>query len=126
MKNPLARLYNFHGRLSRRDFLVYWLWVYLLPKVWFALAGGGISYLVLGTEVGNAGIAGSIAGSALVHLLLISFFLGAIWRRLNDIGFALYPKLLICALPAFIVPPFGWMLQLALLLLPCRTRDEQQ
>ena len=121
MKNPLARLYNFHGRLSRRDFLVYWLWVYLLPKVWFALAGGGISYLVLGTEVGNADIAGSIVGSALVHLLLISFFLGAIWRRLNDIGFALYPKLLICAL-MFLLPPYGWMLQLIMLLLPRRKR----
>ena len=121
MKNPLARLYNFHGRLSRRDFLVCWLWVYLLPKVWFALAGGGISYLVLGTEVGNAGIAGSIAGSALVHLLLISFFLGAIWRRLNDIGFALYPKLLIFGL-MFLFPPYGWILQLIMLLLPRRER----
>lgn len=122
MKNPLARLYNFHGRLSRRDFLVYWLWVYLLPKVWFALAGGGISYLALGTEVGNARIAGSIAGSAMVHLLLISFFLGAIWRRMNDIGFSIWPKLIICLLPALFLPPFGWCLQLLLLLLPSRRK----
>ena len=119
MKNPLARLYNFHGSLSRRDFLIYWLWVYLLPKVWFPIAGGGISYLILGTDVGNAGIAGSIAGSALVHLLLISFYLGAIWRRLNDIGFATCPKLLILALMLFI-PPYGWILQLIMLLLPRR------
>ncbi|MBQ8900050.1 MAG: hypothetical protein IJY72_03760 [Akkermansia sp.] len=121
MKNPIARLYNFHGRLSRRDFLVYWLWVYLLPKIWFPLAGGGISYLIFGTEVGNTGIAWSVIGSVLIHLLLISFFLGAIWRRLNDIGFALYPKLLIFAL-MFFFPPYGWILQLIMLLLPRRQR----
>lgn len=122
MKNPLARLYNFHGRLSRRDFLVYWLWVYLLPKIWFPIAGGGISYLVIGTDVGNAEIAGSVAGSVLIHLLLISFFLGAIWRRLNDIGFALYPRLMIFAL-MFLLPPYGWILQLIMLLLPCRKQQ---
>ncbi len=121
MKNPLARLYNFHGRLSRRDFLVYWLWVYLLPKIWFALAGGSIGYLIFGTNAGNAEVAGGVIGSVLIHLLLISFFLGAIWRRLNDIGFALYPKLLICAL-MFLLPPYGWMLQLIMLLLPRRKR----
>lgn len=122
MKNPLARLYNFHGKLSRRDFLVYWLWVYLLPKIWFPIAGGGISYLVIGTDVGNAEIAGSVAGSVLIHLLLISFFLGAIWRRLNDIGFALYPRLMILAL-MFLLPPYGWILQLIMLLLPCRKQQ---
>lgn len=122
MKNPLARLYNFHGRLSRRDFLVYWLWVYLLPKIWFPIAGGGISYLVIGTDVGNAEIAGSVACSVLIHLLLISFFLGAIWRRLNDIGFALYPRLMIFAL-MFLLPPYGWILQLVMLLLPCRKQQ---
>ena len=122
MKNPLARLYNFHGRLSRRDFLVYWLWVYLLPKIWFPIAGGGISYLVIGTDVGKAEIAGSVACSVLIHLLLISFFLGAIWRRLNDIGFALYPRLMILAL-MFLLPPYGWILQLIMLLLPCRKQQ---
>ncbi len=122
MKNPLARLYNFHGRLSRRDFLVYWLWVYLLPKIWFPIAGGGISYLVIGTDAGNAEIVGSVAGSVLIHLLLISFFLGAIWRRLNDIGFALYPRLMIFAL-MFLLPPYGWILQLIMLLLPCRKQQ---
>ena len=121
MTSPLAMLYNFHGKLSRRDFLVRWLWVYLLPKIWFPLAGGGINYLIFGTETEAATIIGGAVFSVVLHLLLISFFLGAMWRRLNDIGFALYPRLLICAL-MFILPPFGWMLQLFMLLLPCRRR----
>ena len=121
MTSPLAMLYNFHGKLSRRDFLVRWLWVYLLPKIWFPLAGGGINYLIFGTEAEAATIIGGAVFSVVLHLLLISFFLGAMWRRLNDIGFALYPRLLICAL-MFILPPFGWMLQLFMLLLPCRRR----
>lgn len=121
MKNPLARLYNFHGRLSRRDFLVYWLWVYLLPKIWVMFAGGSGLYLFLWTEINHQTIVGGLMASTLIHLLLISFFLGAIWRRMNDIGFALWPKLLIGALMLF-TPPFGWMLQLFMLLLPRRKR----
>ena len=118
MNNPLARLYNFRGRLSRRDFLVYWLWVYLLPKFWPFLATIA-NLLFLGKESLPVEIAGGVALGVSVQLLLVSFFLGAIWRRLNDIGFALWPKLLICAL-MFVLPPFGWMLQLTLLLLPSR------
>lgn len=125
MKNPLARLYNFRGKLSRRDFLVYWLWVFLLPKVWPFLAAV-FNYLVFGTEWKPVETAGSLAFTVSIHLLLMSFFLGAIWRRMNDIGFSVWPKLLICALPAFIVPPFGWMLQLAMLMLPGRSRNVQQ
>jgi uncharacterized membrane protein YhaH (DUF805 family) len=119
MVRPFARLYNFQGRLSRRDFLVYWLWVYLLPKIWVAIAGGGIGYLLWGTEAAYAEIAGSILISCLIHLLLISFFLGAIWRRMNDIGFALCPKMLILGL-MLLLPPYGWMLQLFMILLPNR------
>lgn len=119
MVRPFARLYNFQGRLSRRDFLVYWLWVYLLPKIWVAIAGGGIGYLLWGTEAAYAEIAGSILISCLIHLLLISFFLGAIWRRMNDIGFALCPKMLILGL-MLLLPPYGWMLQLFMILLPSR------
>ena len=118
MNHPLAKLYNFRGRLSRRDFLVYWLWVYLLPKVWPFLAALG-NVLIFGTEWQPVEIAEGVAFGVSVQLLLVSFFLGAIWRRLNDIGFALWPKLLICAL-MFLLPPFGWMLQLTLLLLPSR------
>ena len=125
MKNPLARLYNFRGKLSRRDFLVYWLWVFLLPKVWPFLAAV-FNYLVFGTEWKPVEIAGSLAFTVSIHLLLMSFFLGAIWRRMNEIGFSVWPKLLICALPAVIVPPFGWMLQLAMLMLPGRSRNVQQ
>ena len=121
MKNPLAIIYNFRGKLSRRDFLVYWLWVYLLPKIWFPIAGGGIGYLILGTDAPNAAIAGSVVGSVGIHLLLISFYLGAMWRRLNDIGFARWPKLLIVAL-MFLFHPYGWMLQLVMLLLPRRKK----
>lgn len=118
MNHPLARLYNFRGRLSRREFLVYWLWVYLLPKFWPFLATIA-NLLFLGKESLPVEIAGGVALGVSVQLLLVSFFLGAIWRRLNDIGFALWPKLLICAL-MFVLPPFGWMLQLTLLLLPSR------
>ena len=118
MNHPLAKLYNFRGRLSRRDFLVYWLWVYLLPKFWPFLATIA-NLLFLGKESLPVEIAGGVALGVSVQLLLVSFFLGAIWRRLNDIGFALWPKLLICAL-MFVLPPFGWMLQLTLLLLPSR------
>ncbi len=118
---PLAKLYNFRGRLSRRDFLVYWLWVYLLPKFWPFLATIA-NLLFLGKESLPVEIAGGVALGVSVQLLLVSFFLGAIWRRLNDIGFALWPKLLICAL-MFVLPPFGWMLQLTLLLLPSRRRN---
>ena len=118
---PLAKLYNFRGRLSRRDFLVYWLWVYLLPKFWPFLATIA-NLLFLGKESLPVEIAGGVALGVSVQLLLVSFFLGAIWRRLNDIGFALWPKLLICAL-MFLLPPFGWMLQLTLLLLPSRRQN---
>ena len=118
MMKHLSRLYNFRGRLSRRDFLTYWLWVYLLPKNWPFLAAIA-NVLLLGKESQPLEIAGGVALSVSVQLLLVSFFLGAIWRRLNDIGFALWPKLLICAL-MFVLPPFGWMLQLTLLLLPSR------
>ena len=118
---PLAKLYNFRGRLSRRDFLVYWLWVYLLPKFWPFLATIA-NLLFLGKESLPVEIAGGVALGVSVQLLLVSFFLGAIWRRLNDIGFALWPKLLICAL-MFLLPPFGWMLQLTQLLLPSRRRN---
>ena len=117
---PLARLYNFRGCLSRRDFLVFWLWVYILPKIWPFLAALG-NVLIFGTEWKPVELAGSVLFTISIHLLLMSFFLGAMWRRLNDIGFALYPKLLICAL-GFFFPPFGWMLQLAILLLPTRRK----
>ena len=120
MTNPFARLYNFRGKLSRRDFLVYWLWVYLLPKLWPFIAGG-INYLVFGAEWKPVQIAGGLLFTVSIHLLLASFFLGAMWRRMNDIGFALWPKLLICAL-MLLPPPFGWMLQLFMLLLPRRKR----
>ena len=122
MTNPLARLYNFRGKLSRRDFLVYWLWVYLLPKVWITFAGGSGLFLYFWTATEPQTIVGGLFISTLIHLLLISFFLGAMWRRLNDIGFALYPKLIICALMIVIVPPYGWILQLLLLMLPARRR----
>ena len=121
MNHPLARLYNFRGRLSRRDFLVYWLWVYLLPKFWPFLATIA-NLLFLCKESLPVEIASGVALGVSVQLLLVSFFLGAIWRRLNDIGFALWPKLLICAL-MFVLPPFGWMLQLTLLLLPSRRQN---
>ena len=115
MKNSLARLYNFRGNLSRRDFLVYWLWVYLLPKIWPFLAAA-VNYLIFGKDWEPVRIAGGLIFTVSIHLLLMSFFVGAMWRRLNDIGFALYPKLLICSLSLFF-PPFGWMLQLTLLML---------
>ena len=120
MKNPLARLYNFRGNLSRHDFCVYWLWVYLLPKIWPFLAAV-VNYFIFGQNWEPVRIAGSLLFIVSVHLLLMSFFLGAMWRRLNDIGFAIYPKLLICAL-SFFFPPFGWMIQLAMLLLPARRK----
>ena len=120
--NPLARLYNFKGKLSRRDFLVYWLWVFMLPKVWPFIAGLG-NYLIFGADIKPVEIAGGFAVSFTVHLLLMSFFLGAIWRRMNDIGFAMWPKLLICALPVAIWPPFGWILQLIMVLLPGRRQE---
>lgn len=123
MNNPLARLYNFRGRLSRKDFLTYWLWVYLLPKIWPFLAAL-FNYLVFGSEWKPVEIASGFLASLTIHLLLVSFFLGAMWRRMNDIGFALWPKLLIAAL-MFILPPFGWMLQLTLLLLPAHRKNKQ-
>lgn len=123
MKNPFARLYNFRGKLSRRDFLVYWLWIYLLPKIWVIIAGGGIGYLLWGADVSNAGIAGGVVVSCIIHLILISFFMGAIWRRMNDIGFSIFPKILILSL-MLLLPPYGWMLQLTMLLLPCRHKTE--
>ncbi len=122
MKNRFARLYNFRGKLSRRDFLVYWLWVYLLPKIWVIIAGGGIGFLLWGTDVPNAEIAGSVVVSCFIHVLLISFFMGAVWRRMNDIGFAICPKLLILLL-MLLLPPYGWMLQLSMLMLPCRHKE---
>ena len=99
--NPLARLYNFKGKLSRRDFLVYWLWVFMLPKVWPFIAGLG-NYLIFGADIKPVEIAGGFAVSFTVHLLLMSFFLGAIW------------------------PPFGWILQLIMVLLPGRRQDSQK
>lgn len=121
MKNPIARLYNFQGKLSRRDFLLYWLWVYLLPIIWCTFAGVSIGVLIFGFDVAQGAIAGSVALSIAIYLLLVSLFLGAIWRRLNDIGFAFCPKLIICLL-MFILPPYGWILQLIMLLLPSRTQ----
>lgn len=123
MHNPLARLYNFRGRLSRRDFLTYWLWVFLLPKIW-PFAAAIFNYLVFGTDWKPVEIAGGLFFTVSIHLLLMSFFLGAIWRRMNDIGFSVWPKLLICALPAAIIPPFGWILQLAILFLPGRWHEK--
>lgn len=120
MKNPFARLYNFRGSLSRRDFLVYWLWVYLLPKIWPFIAGVG-NYLIFGADIRPVELAGGVLFSITVHLLLMSFFVGAMWRRLNDIGYSVWPKLLICALSLFI-PPYGWMLQLYMLLRPRRNK----
>jgi uncharacterized membrane protein YhaH (DUF805 family) len=120
MMNPLARLYNFHGKLSRRDFLVYWLWVFLLPKVWPFLAVF-FYYLIFGIDIKVEELAVGGFLSFALHLLLMSFFLGAIWRRMNDIGFSVWPKLLICAL-AFVIPPYGWILQLIMVLLPCRRK----
>ena len=122
MYNPLARLYNFRGRLSRRDFLVYWLWVYLLPKVWPFLAVF-FYYLIYGVSIQAEELAVGVALSVILHLLLMSFFLGAIWRRMNDIGFSVWPKLLICALPIAILPPYGWILQLIMVLLPSRRKN---
>ena len=119
--NPFKRLYNFHGRLSRRDFLIYWLWVFLLPKFWPFLAVF-IYYLVCGVSIKAEELAVGGTLSVFLHLLLMSFFLGAIWRRLNDIGFSVWPKLLICSLPIVILPPYGWILQLVMLLLPSRRR----
>ncbi len=121
--NPVKKLYNFHGKLSRRDFLVYWLWVFLLPKAWPFLALL-FNYLVFGEDIRleEAAVGGALSVS--VHLLLLSFFLGAIWRRMNDIGFSVWPKLLICALPIAILPPYGWILQLILILLPGRKERE--
>ena len=121
MNNPLARLYNFRGNLSRRGFLVYWLWVYLTPKVW-PFIGGLINYLIFGADIKPIELAGGVLFTSSVHLLLMSFFLGAIWRRMNDIGFSIWPKLIICILPALFLPPFGWCLQLLLLLLPSRRK----
>lgn len=117
--NPFKRLYNFHGRLTRRDFLIYWLWVFLLPKFWPFLAVF-FYYLVYGVSIKAEELTIGGALSVILHLLLMSFFLGAIWRRLNDIGFSVWPKLLICALPVVILPPYGWILQLILILLPGR------
>ena len=122
MLNPLARLYNFRGRLSRRDFLVYWLWVFLLPKFWPFLAAF-FCYLIFGIDIKVEELAIGGFLSILLHLLLMSFFLGAIWRRMNDIGFSVWPKLLICALPIAILPPYGWILQLIMVLLPSRRRN---
>lgn len=116
MKILFARLYNFRGRLSRRNFIKYWLWVYLMPKIWPFLAAI-FNYLVFGQEWKPVEIAGGLFFTVSIHLLLMSFFLGAMWRRMNDIGFSIWPKLIICALPGIIIPPFGWSLQLALLLL---------
>ncbi len=118
MKNAFARLYNFRGNLSRRDFLTYWLWVYLLPKIWPFLAAA-VNYLVFGKDWEPVRIAGGLLFTVSIHLLLMSFFVGAMWRRLNDIGFAVMPKLIICSL-SFFLPPFGWMLQLTMLLLSPR------
>ena len=120
--NPLARLYNFKGKLSRRDFLVYWLWVFMVPKVW-PFIGGLINYLVFGADIKPVELASGVSITVVVHLLLMSFYLGAVWRRLNDIGFAMLPKLLICALPVAIWPPFGWILQLIMVLLPGRRQE---
>lgn len=122
MVNPLSRLYNFRGRLSRRDFLIYWLWVFLLPKVWPFLAVF-FNYLIFGIDIKVEELAVGGALSIILHLLLMSFFLGAIWRRMNDIGFSVWPKLLICALPIAILPPYGWILQLIMVLLPSRRRN---
>ena len=122
MVNPLSRLYNFRGRLSRRDFLIYWLWVFLLPKVWPFLAVF-FNYLIFGIDIKVEELAVGGALSIILHLLLMSFFLGAIWRRMNDIGFSVWPKLLICALPIAILPPYGWILQLIMVLLPSRRRS---
>ena len=122
MFNPLAKLYNFRGKLSRRDFLVYWLWVFLLPKIWPFLAVF-FYYLVFGISIKAEELAVGGALSVILHLLLMSFFLGAIWRRMNDIGFSVWPKLLICALPIAILPPYGWILQLIMVLLPSRRRN---
>ncbi len=115
MKTVLARLYNFRGNLSRRDFLVYWLWVYLLPKIWPFLAAA-VNYFVFGKNWEPVRIAGGLLFTVSIHLLLMSFFVGAMWRRLNDIGFAIMPRLIICSL-SFFFPPFGWMLQLTVLML---------
>ena len=115
MKNALSSLYNFRGNLSRRDFLIYWLWVYLLPKVW-PFIGGGIYCLVYGVEFKPLEMTYGFLLTLGIHLLLMSFFIGAMWRRLNDIGFAITPKLIICSL-SFFMAPFGWMLQLTLLML---------
>ena len=122
MTNPLARLYNFRGKLSRRDFLIYWLWVFLLPKVWPFLAVF-FYYLIYGVSIKAEELAVGGALSVILHLLLMSFFLGAIWRRMNDIGFSVWPKLLICALPIVILPPYGWILQLIMVLLPSRRKS---
>ena len=122
MVPPLSRLYNFRGKLSRRDFLIYWLWVFLLPKVWPFLAVF-FNYLIFGVDIKVEELAVGGALSIILHLLLMSFFLGAIWRRMNDIGFSVWPKLLICALPIVILPPYGWILQLTMVLLPSRRKS---
>lgn len=121
MKNPFAIIYNFRGNLSRRDFAVYWLWVYLLPKIW-PFIGGLIYWLVCGTDFQLLEMAGGVLLTTSVHLLLMSFFVGAMWRRLNDIGYSVWPKLIICSL-SFFIPPYGWMLQLYMLLRPSRRKD---